>query len=705
MASTSPPTSSEPVAAAVVRRLRAFARALAIGGGVVLALILTLDPRWLDQWVLLLGLAVATGALRIAPVRLSKFSYLTQTGLPGLVGVLVAAPSTALLAVAAGTAVSDGLVLRKPLGATLVNAGRELLALAAAAGFFYLAAGWAGSTRLSLEHLPAAVVLLAGYFVASRALFYYSLLVRDKLPPRERLFILRWEVLTYLITAMAVAVVVWALHSLAPAGWLATLSALGVVGVLARTIIEEAIAAEDLARVHLTQAAITGNVSLQTALEQIEQDAHRLVDWDDLRIYRWTGNEPVLLYRSRIGRPGRDGPDPAIGALRETVVREGRGVTLGDARTEAGVASTDPPVCSVAIHPLKFSEQTIGTLEVEHRKPRFYRVRDLNALTAIGNQVATAIHIAELRRPLLETVEEIGGQVRSLVRAADSLRGSARALAAASESLRLRAGQQEEFARHGMEATAALADAAAATAMRGARAAGVSRETVAAAARHRDAIGEAIRRLVEVQGVVAGSAEHVGALGQAAGRMGSLITGIREVAELTKLIALNATLEAERAGGQGRVFTVVAEEIQRLAFQTDQTARDASGLADEIGGEVKGVLGRMSEGQQLVAGVGTVSADAARALEAIVEAARESGEQANSIAASAAEGESAAQALAEQLRHLADASRQTRGDVSLLANQASAAARGQAELEEAIHHLERVAADLQRVARHFVVGG
>jgi methyl-accepting chemotaxis protein len=255
-----------------------------------------------------------------------------------------------------------------------------------------------------------------------------------------------------------------------------------------------------------------------------------------------------------------------------------------------------------------------------------------------------------------------------------------------------------------MEATAALAHTAAATATHGAHAASVSRETVTAAARHRDAIGEAIRRLVEVQGVVAANAEHVTGLGRAAGRMGALIAGIREVAELTKLIALNATLEAERAGGQGKVFAVVAEEIQRLAVQTDQTARDASELAADIAGEVDGVLRQMDQGQALVAGVGTVSSDAALALDAIVTAAREAGDQAETIAGSAAEGEAAAQALAGQLRRLADASRQTMGEVSLLANQASAAARGQSELEEAIHQLERVAAELQRIARHFVVG-
>jgi protein PhnA len=51
---------------------------------------------------------IAVAAIRMAPVRLSKFSYLTQTGLPALVGVLVAAPSTALLSVGLGTVLSDG---------------------------------------------------------------------------------------------------------------------------------------------------------------------------------------------------------------------------------------------------------------------------------------------------------------------------------------------------------------------------------------------------------------------------------------------------------------------------------------------------------------------------------------------------------------------------------------------------------------------
>lgn len=706
MASTSPLSSSEAAAAATAPRrlLLHYARALAWGGGAVLALLLALDRRWTGAWVMLLVLAAGVVALRMAPVRLSKFSYLTQVGVPALVGILVAPPATALLAVWAGTMVSDGLVLRKALTAALVNAGREVLALAAAAGFLYLAAAGAPGGEVTVDLLPAGVALLVAYFAASRGLFYFSLLLREKLPLQERLFILRWEVLGYLVTVLAAGLVLWAVHTLAPVGWIAALAALGMVGLLARTITEEAIAAEDLNKVHLMQAALTGNVSLHTALEQIEQEAHRLVDWDDLRVHRAGEGGAALVYRSRIGRPGRGDPDPALAGPRAQVLGDGRTAVFADAPAEAGVAMTDPPVHSVVIHPLKFSDRTIGTLEVEHRKVRFYRARDLNALVAIGNQVATAIHIAELRRPLLDTVEEIGGQVQALGRAADSLGGSARALAAASESLHRRAAQQEAFAQAGLEATAALARAAATTATLGSRASAGSRAAGAAAARHREAVGEAIGRLVEVQGFVRASAGHVGALGEAAGRMGALIGEIREVAELTRLIAVNASLEAGRGAGQARTFGVVAEEIQRLAGRTDQTALHASALAADIGAGVQAVLEQMAQGQTLVAGVGGLSDEAARALDAIVAGAREAGEQAATIADAAAAAEDASHDLAGQLRRLADGAGQTRGDVELLASQASAATRGQADLGEATLHLERVAADLRRIARHFVVG-
>jgi methyl-accepting chemotaxis protein len=686
------------------RMLATYARAQAIGGLGVLGAMLFLDGAWADAPVTLLGLTLATAALRSAPVRLSKYSYLNQGGVAALVGIAILSPGAALLAVALGTGVGDLLWLRKQASAAIVNAGRETLALAAASGFYFLSLRETGVSGLSLDYLPSVVVLLGTYFVTSRGLFYFSLLIRGKLNAEERLFILRWEVLSYLVTLLGASAVLWALHTLAPAGWVAMLFALGVIGLLSRTLIEEAIAAEDLNKVHLMQAAITGNVSLQTAFEEIEQFSYRLLDWDDFRIFRREAGQLSMVYRGRIRQREGEAPDEKLIPLRQRVMADGRVAVLGDAGREVGVAPQPIPVTSVVIQPLKFAEETVGTLEVEHRKRNFYRTRDFAALTAVANQLSTALHIAELRRPLLVTVDQIDLQIRALARAADSLRASARTLASASEGLRLQAVAQEDFAQRGLETTTALTETASATASGGARAAAVSQEAAVAAASNRIAINDALQRLVQVQGFVTDSTQQVTALGDAAARLTAFFASIREIAEVTSLIALNATIEASRAGAEGRGFAVVAEEIRRLAVQTDRTARDAGQLASEIGTEIGGILSQMDLGHGLVAGVEGVSAEAVSALEAIVRAAHQAEEEARLIAQSAAAQEEASQRLAGQIEQVSESARRTRSEVETLARQATAASAGQVDLEQAIAELEKVASALQRIARHFVIG-
>ena len=81
-----------------------------------------------------------------------------------------------------------------------------------------------------------------------------------------------------------------------------------------------------------------------------------------------------------------------------------------------------------------------GPLEVDHPKRHAYGSKDLIALSTLADQMATAIHIAELRRPLVLTVGQIGEQVTALARVADSLRASASALAEASQGMRQGAG-------------------------------------------------------------------------------------------------------------------------------------------------------------------------------------------------------------------------------------------------------------------------
>ena len=173
------------------RVLRLYARVLVWLGLSLAAIALLVDVRWIEQPMPTLLILVAVAALRASPVRLSKYSYLTQHGVPVVVGMMVAAPSQVVAGMAAGVYLVDTLWLRKPMGAGLVNAGRENIAFLAAFGIFALVWRVSGSPGLGLDFLPAAFTLAGTYFFLSRALFYFTLLLRDKLESEERLLILR----------------------------------------------------------------------------------------------------------------------------------------------------------------------------------------------------------------------------------------------------------------------------------------------------------------------------------------------------------------------------------------------------------------------------------------------------------------------------------------------------------------------------------
>lgn len=684
------------------RVARWFSRGLEVLGPLVLAGTLVLDRRWLAQPLAALVVLAATAVLRSAPVRLSKFSYLTQTALVALVAAVTAPPSVGVLGLWTGVFVADRFLLRKTAYAALVNAGREVIAFGFAVGLYAGTARVIGQGHLSLEFLPALAALIGAYFFAGRLLFYFSLHVRRKLTPDDRLFLLRWEVVAYMASLVGAAIVVWALRSLDPVGWIPVAVVLLVLGFLTRTLLEEAIAAEDLNKVHMMQGTISSNVSLKLSFEQLEQLAYRLVDWGDYRIHRLDGGRITLAYRAAAGRPGRGEPEPALAPLREQVLQTGEVLVVPDTARHPGLPPSDD-VRTVVLHPLRFADQMLGTLELEHHKRYTYRGRDLSAIGAVAAQISTAIHIAELRRPLFDTVGQIGAQSQALARAANSLRASAMALAAASDNMRREAAIQEAFARTGLEATTQLSERAERAAAAGARAARVSQRAAADATKHRRGIGEAIERLLQIRGFVAASSRQVTALGATTARIRGFLESIQELAEVTNLIALNASVEASRAGDAGRGFAVVAQEIQRLAIQSGQASEEATRLALDISSEVAAIVNEMGRGEVLVAGVGEMSGEAARALDAIVQATGEAGEHARTIAESEAAQEAAARRMAEQIRQMAEAAVRMRGDTESLATQAAEASRGQVELEMAIGELQRVAGDLQTLARHFAV--
>jgi methyl-accepting chemotaxis protein len=683
------------------RLLDSYARSVAWGGTVLGLAALVLDRRWLEHPWVALGLVVMVVVIRHGQIQLSKFSYLSQIGVVALVGAITIGPGTVIFALGLGVFVADAFWLRKLLRSAWINAGREVLGFLAAYGAYAAVYLRTEPTGVSLELLPAALTLGGMYFFFTRALFYFTLLLRGKLEPHERLMILRYEVLAYLLTIIGAVIAAGALLALPPEGWATVLVVLAVLGMLTTRILEEAIAAEELNKIHARERIITSNMSLQDAFSELERMANRVLDWSDFRIFRVRDGGTSLVYRGALGWPNRGDPPFDSPLLRARVVERGEAVVIEDARADEEILAPTPDAISMLVLPLRFGSDVIGTLELDHHKPHTYGKKEVAAAATFAGQLATAIHIADLRRPLIETVERVGLQVKALIATADNLRSAAGAVAQTSHAIRDGAAEQESLIAQGREATAGLALQSREVAVDGGAAAAASRTASETAARNRELIQDAIQRLVQLQQFVGTTAGRVGELYQVSNRLIGFIGTIREIADATNLIALNAAIEAARAGQQGRGFAVVAEEVRQLAAQSAQASREAGGLVASIVGQVAQISEEMDRGTETVRGVEQLSGDAARALEHIVSGTLDAGDHAQRIAETAARQEQAALRLREQMERVAAVSSRTLDDANATAKRASEAARSHAELERTIRELAGVAERLETIVRHF----
>ena len=686
----------------VQRFVTVYGQGLAYAGLVLLAAVLGADLRWLQQVPEIIVLLGACVVLRGLHIPLSKYSYLTQTGLVALAGSLLVGLPAAAIAVAGGTVIADWAWHRKPLRVAWINLGREVIALVAAYGVyaFVLEAADIPPQAHSAIVLPLFAFALT-YFLISRALFYLSLLVRGKLELGERMLILRYEMLAYFATLIGTSSVVAVVLAWPPIVWLFVAPVLVGLGLLLKMMLEEAVSAEELNKIHAMEAVITSNLSLEDSFRRIERLAHRLVDWGDFRIYRRQDGALGLAYRSAIGREARYDPSADTVELRDAAVRAGETVVIDDVTRDRRVADAPLEVQSLVIVPLKFGELVIGTLELEHHKRKAYRRKDVLTITTFANQLATAIHITELRRPLVETVERMTQQLTTLTHAAVALREAAKAVAQSTEVIRGGVVAEEGEVSGGLAATETLSQVARRVSNDGAEAARASSAASDVAGKNRQQIRDAIERLVALKGFVGESSSKVQQLGQVSRRITGFIASIRELADMTNLLALNAAIEAARAGRHGKGFAVVAEEVRHLAEQSAAAALEAGELVQDIHRQVGEVVEQMRRGQVNVGGVEELSAGALEALDAIVAATADATTHAQRIASAAGEQDEAFTRLRQRINAVAEIAGKNRGEADGVATRASEAARGLAELEQATRELEQVAGMLRELTRGF----
>ncbi len=174
----------------------------------------------------------------------------------------------------------------------------------------------------------------------------------------------------------------------------------------------------------------------------------------------------------------------------------------------------------------------------------------------------------------------------------------------------------------------------------------VALKSLAAAGKGTQAVQDSIKGMNEIREQIQETSKRIKRLGESSQEIGEIVELISDITEQTNVLALNAAIQAASAGEAGRGFTVVAEEVQRLAERSGEATKQIAAIVKTIQTDTQGAVSAMEESTrgvvegaklsdaagQALSEIGSVSQNLAELIENISDATRQQADSAKGVA-------------------------------------------------------------------------
>lgn len=262
--------------------------------------------------------------------------------------------------------------------------------------------------------------------------------------------------------------------------------------------------------------------------------------------------------------------------------------------------------------------------------------------------------LGQISTSLTQVIEHLRGILHSIAEAANTVNSSATELSSFTQAANKRMQQQqaetEQTATAMNEMTATVAEVA----QSAAAAADSAKDADSYAANGNHIVMQSITSMSQLSEQIQKTAQVIGFLSNESQNIGRVLDVIKSIAEQTNLLALNAAIEAARAGEQGRGFAVVADEVRTLAQRTQKSTQEIEAMIATLQQGVKEAVNAMEVGINQVDDANDKANQAGQALKEIVASVDNITELNTHIATAAEEQSSVAESINRSIIAISD---------------------------------------------------